>query len=362
MGASEEKEKKSKRKRKERELDDSPEVNETPAKNVEDRDDAKNKEKKHRSKEERKLDRERKKAAKKAEKSSLLDQVPKVDEHGIAYTRIQIRRMTRRVKRGLPPVPTEEEERERLREIKKEKKVEEEELAGMIFDREKEATDEDEGREEKDAVSDGENEDAEGDDEKDESDSGQSAQEQNIEAKRPAKKKKSNKPVPSDYVCQACNNKRSPPHWIYDCPDKVHRPGSNQIKKKMKGINMPDPRKVYVSGMPFGVRYGDVRGYFEDKAKCGKIAKCHLVTFKDESARCKGEAFITFETEEGAKKAIATSGDIMTIEEKKDKKGKQVGGGDSGAEKKELRLKVSKVVNKAAAKRKNKYFSMMRKG
>merc|ERR1719223_857792 len=46
--------------------------------------------------------------------------------------------MLKRVKRGLDPVPTEKEERERIRQIKLEKKEEEEELAGMLYKRDNE--------------------------------------------------------------------------------------------------------------------------------------------------------------------------------------------------------------------------------
>jgi len=353
-----------KRERKEHESDMPPTADEASGENValnEERDNdgesappslEKADEKKEKSKEERRLERTRKKAAKKDEKSSLLDKVPKTDEHGISYTKIQIRRMSRRVKRGLPPVPTEAEEQERLREIKKEKALEEEELSGLIFDRTNGAEAGESGEDEVVGVDE------------------DSAENGNVEDKgttnaesgvcRPVKKKKTNKPVPSDYVCQACKNKHTPPHWIYDCPDKVCKPGSNQIKKNKKGVNPPDPRKVYVSGMPFGVKQREVKTFFEQTSNCGKIQKCHLVTFKDEFKRCKGEAFLTFETEEGAKKAISVSGETMAIDEKKDKG--ETKEGNNGSEKKELLLKVTKVVNKITERRRNRYFSQRRTG
>lgn len=354
-------EKKKKRKRREREekapapdddADTDTDADESPSKN--DEKDERTSDGEGQDEKQRKLDRKRKKSEKKSEKASLLEQVPKVDEHGISFTKIQIRRMTRRVKRGLPPVPTEEEERERLKDIKKEKQQEEEELSGMIFDRENEA---DRGGEDEGAA---ENDGDEDDTAKDEERASDAKAEEKAAENRPTKKGKGGKPVPEDYVCQACKNERGhPPHWIYNCPDKIRRPGTNQVKKNMKGVNLPDPRKVYVSGMPFGVKYGEVRAYFEDKAKCGKIARCHLVQFKDEMKRCKGEAFITFETEDGAKKAIVTSGDVMKLEDKEDKKGDKEGV-EGVTEKKELRLKVTQVVNKVEKQRKNKYFSMMR--
>merc|ERR1719223_1291730 len=45
--------------------------------------------------------------------------------------------MMKRVKRGLDPVPTEEEERERIKQMRLEKKEEEEELAGMLHTKDK---------------------------------------------------------------------------------------------------------------------------------------------------------------------------------------------------------------------------------
>jgi len=64
--------------------------------------------------------------AKKAEKD------PDRDKNGIAYTKIQRRRMMKRVKCGLPPIPTQQEENERRRESKLEEQHEKEERADMI--------------------------------------------------------------------------------------------------------------------------------------------------------------------------------------------------------------------------------------
>ena len=68
--------------------------------------------------------------AKKAEKD------PDRDKNGIAYTKIQRRRMMKRVKCGLPPVPTQQEENERRRERKLEEQHEKEEWADMIHQKE----------------------------------------------------------------------------------------------------------------------------------------------------------------------------------------------------------------------------------
>ena len=311
----------------------------------------KKKEKKSKSKEsessaeDRKKDRAAKKAAKKAEKSALLAQVPTVDEHGISYTKIQIRRMTRRVKRGLPPVPTEEEERERLRQNKLDKEEEEKELAGMLHSREDEDDEDDSGDESEDGGDDDEAEEQGediADDEDDDDD--EPAPKPQQQQQPPKKKSKRSKPVPADYTCMACQNKHTPAHWIYDCPDKERRPGSNHVKKKLRGINQPSSCKVFVSGLPFEIKSKDVEKYFA--LACGKVVHCKLLTFED-TKRCKGQAFITFEEEESAKKALKMTGEVLDYEPDDGGKKKKKGG-DAGTPKKALTLRVSKVKNRVA--------------
>ena len=303
------------------------------------------------SAEDRKKDRAAKKAAKKAEKASLLAQVPTVDEHGISYTKIQIRRMTRRVKRGLPPVPTEEEERERLRQNKLDKEEEEKELAGMLHSREDEDDEDDSGDESEDGGDDDEagdeqNEDIAGDeDDNEEEDKPAPKPQQQQQQQPPKKKSKRSKPVPADYTCMACQNKHTPAHWIYDCPDKERRPGSNHVKKKLRGINQPSSCKVFVSGLPFEIKSKDVEKYFA--LACGKVVHCKLLTFED-TKRCKGQAFITFEEEESAKKALKMTGEVLDYEPDDGGKKKKKKGGDAGTPKKALTLRVSKVKNRVA--------------
>ena len=293
------------------------------------------------SKEERRKEREQKKAAKKAEMASLLEQVPKTDEHGIAYTKIQIRRMTRRVKRGLPPVPTEEEERERMRQEKIERELEERELADMLHTKEENA--DDKGGADSDDDEDGDDDsDGEDDAAMDEEDEGQK-QKATPTPQPPAKKSKRSKPVPHDYVCQACNNKHQPAHWIYDCPNKVTVRGTNQVAKKLRGINEPDSRKVFVSGLPFEIKTREVEKYFQDA--CGKVVHCKLLTF-DDTKRCKGQGFLTFETDEAAKKAIKMSGNVLDYEPAEKKKKKK--GQNEERKKKDLVLKVTKVKSRIA--------------
>lgn len=280
--------------------------------------------------------REERKEKKKAEKEELLSKVPKVDEHGIAYTKVQIKRMMKRVKRGLPPVPSEEEERERIKKLKEEERETQEELSGMIFNRSTEDGDHemnDAG--ESHGGSNGSDQEDEDDDQDDDA----------AEYEHPRKKKTRSKPVPEDYVCCACNNKNSPLHWIYDCPDKIHKPGSNNIKKKLKGVNEPSSRKVFVSGLPFDVKAKDVEAYFEKEQKCGKVLNCKLLLFSD-TKRCKGTGFVTFETDEGAKRALRLDGTVFDIKDADDDKANS-----KQSMKHKLRLGVKKVLSRSVTKK-----------
>jgi len=291
------------------------------------------KDKKKISKEERKL----KKARKKAEKAELLDKIPKVDEDGIAYTKIQIKRMVKRVKRGLDPVPTEQEERERARQIRLEKQEEENDLAGS--DNEQSESDE-EGQDEEDNKMPNDSADAKEGVSKDDEDLSESKS-------QPLKKKKRSKAVPSDYTCMACKNKHAPLHWIYDCPDKVYKPGTNQVKKRKRGIHDPSSQKVFVSGLPFDVNNKDVTAYFEKQMKCGTVVDCKLLLFED-TKRCKGTGFVTFDSDEGAKKAMALNGTVLDFPKKKDEDKKKDKG--AGKPQKELTLFVKKVLNRTMTK------------
>lgn len=284
-----------------------------------------------------------KKAQRKDAKKELMDQVPETDEHGIAYSKLQRRRMMKRVKRGLAPVPTQAEEDERLRQEKQLKREEEDELAGMMYN--------DNQEEEKDDNEEQEDDDDEPmqnvDDDKPKEDPNKFAGTKASEYTNPTKKKKRSKPVPVDYVCSACKNKHEPIHWIYDCPDKVTVRGTNGVSKSTKGNNDPDDKKVFVSGLPFEAKRKDVEALF---SSCGKLLQCKLLTFPD-TGRCKGQAYLTFETEEEAKKAVALSG--TTIDNKADdnnnkktKKGETI----KAPARNELKLKVSKMLSRTATK------------
>ena len=285
--------------------------------------------------------------------------------------------MLRRVKHGLDPVATEEEERE-IREREKREKVEEERL---LFEEGRGGDDDDDrnnGNEEDQGEED-DNEAAEEDDgdEKETDDDAQDMPKQKNKPSHhnpPSKKTKRSKPVPPDYICQACQNNLPDftPHWIYDCPNKVTKRGCNTVSKKLRGLHDPPSRKVFVSGLPFECTEGHVKRYFEthmdnnntteDTAaitESTELVHCKLLKFED-SNRCKGQAFLTFDSDLGAKLALKLNGSVWEdIEEpgtsskkKKKKKGKKAAGTTGADTKKELRLKVTKVLNRHVTKKK----------
>jgi len=260
---------------------------------------------------------------------------------GIAYTKIQIKRMVKRVQRGLAAVPTEQEENERKRRLRAENKETQDELAGMIFkkDGEKEEPSDVEKTDEEDVDGD-DGDDDDGDDNDAEGSDGEEINddEQEIisESTPPPKKKPRSKAVPDDYVCFACKNGHSPLHWIYDCPDKLYKPGTNKVSKKLRGVHDPSSRKVFLSGLPFEAKTKDVKKYFEIDMKCGKVVDCKLLVFAD-TKRCKGNGFLTFDSDEAAKKALKLHGTpfSMDMDIEEDKKSK-----------KQLTLGVKKVLNR----------------
>jgi hypothetical protein len=269
---------------------------------------------------------------------------------GLAFTKIQIKRMVKRVQRGLPPVPTEKEVNERIRRLRQENKETQDELAGMIFNKEEE-------KEEPTDVEKPDEDDIDGDDDDGDDDDANGSdgeeinddeQENVSESKPPPKKKARSKAVPDDYVCFACKNSHSPLHWIYDCPDKLYKPGTNKVSKKLRGVHDPSSRKVFLSGLPFDAKTKDVKLYFEKDMKCGKVVDCKLLVFAD-TKRCKGNAFLTFDSDEAAQKALKLNGtpfsmDLDLDEDKKD---------DDKKPKKQLTLGVKKVLNRKQTQTRN---------
>jgi hypothetical protein len=328
------KEKKEKKKRKRDTTNDNHEIaeEETPTK----------------AKKATKEERKKLKDQKKAEKEALLAKVPKVDKDGIAYTKVQIKRMLKRVKRGLDPVPSEEEMREIIRARKEEERETEMEMADMLF-RKNDMEHNDDGDDVASDQNDDDNVDEDGRsdqyDNEEEDEEKENGIEKESSSQPPVQKKPRSKTVPDDYICAACQNAHSPAHWIYDCPDKIHQPGTNQKKKSQRGVHESSAKKVFVSGLPFDATTKIVADYFENILNCGKVEQCKLLTFED-TKRCKGQGFITFETEIAAAKALKQNGTVLKMNtgSEKGKKTKDA--------KKELKLGVKKVVNRAVMKSK----------
>ena len=302
-----------------------------------------------------------KRQKRKEERKLLMELVPLKDEHGISYTKQQLRRMRKRVARGLAPLETEEEKRERLRQDSLLRKQEEAELQGMIYQKdgttknEDDSDDDDDEEEEDKGSNDGEDrDDGHGLDE--EGHGEQQTTTKHTKTKRndtkddnpeklepeasPRKKARRNKPVPSDYICQACKNEETPPlHWIYDCPLKKTMPGINH-KKSNNHVHDPSNLKVFVSGLPFDVKVKDVRQLF---SACGNVKRCKLLTFPD-TERCKGQAYLTFETSEAALEALKLNGSSIGGDNEEEPGG--------GKKRKGLTLKVSKMLSRAVTKKK----------
>jgi RNA recognition motif. (a.k.a. RRM, RBD, or RNP domain) len=343
-----------------------------------------------------------------------LQELPKVDpETGITFTKQQLRRMRKRLERGLNPIETAREKHERMQQRAQELRQEQDEWADMIVTskREQDNDDDDDDNSEAEDNDDDDDDDAERDDdmERDDGDDDNAEKktigemkftkkhtadvreeeesrikQQQLQPK--TKQARGHKPVPSDYVCQACKNKHTPAHWIYDCPDKVTVHGTNKKKKKKnnhphdgdstannnststtvatnttshtKGIHDPDARKVFLSGLPFDTKQRDIVKLFASH-KCGSVVNCRMIKFED-TGRCKGQAYVTLETEEHAQKAcsllngITIGHETFATDDAADdskKKSKQKQPQNQHQHKEPLKLKVVKVLNRLATKK-----------
>ena len=329
---------------------------------------SKKKDKKDKSSEaiDNKEDRKRKREEKKQAKAVLLDQVPKVDKDGISYTKQQVRRMMRRVKRGLTALPTPQEEHELKMQDAAQRKEEELQWAGMLYNKGELDGDDEDSDDDGEKDRDGSDSDSGSEDESKEKaktaaskkesklHSTQPTQEQrDAQASRPAKKQKlSKKPVPKDYVCQACKNKHDFPHWIYNCPDKVTMKGTNQVSASGHD-QAPSAKKVFVSGLPFDAKATDIKNMFSKECQ-GTVTSLKLLKFPD-TGRCKGQAFVVFDTEESASKALRMSGtkvsSTILAEDSSPKKSSKKNDKEP-APNKELELKITRVQNRSVTKAK----------
>merc|ERR1712070_267254 len=97
-----------------------------------------------------------------------------------------------------------------------------------------------------------------------------------------------------------------------------------------------------------------VEDFFAVTKNCGTVAAVRLVKF-DDTQRCNGQGYISFDTIEGAQNAIRLSGITLDVEalssptdgNNSKKKSKNA---ESPAKRKELKLKVSKVLNRRKTK------------
>jgi RNA recognition motif-containing protein len=83
-------------------------------------------------------------------------------------------------------------------------------------------------------------------------------------------------------------------------------------------------------------------------AACGTVSSCKLIKF-DDTGRCNGQAYVSFDTDDGAKKALKLSGTTIDNPEPKIDKKKQKKAPET--KRKELKLKVSQVKNRRATKK-----------
>lgn len=82
-------------------------------------------------------------------------------------------------------------------------------------------------------------------------------------------------------------------------PEKPKDEESSKSEKDGKGGNPPNKR-VFVGNLPFEMTRDDLEQHY---GQCGEIALTHMATFED-TGKCKGYAWITFETVEAASSAV----------------------------------------------------------
>ena len=214
---------------------------------------------------------------KKKEKQAILNELPKVDENGISYTKMEIRRMMKRVKKGLSALPSDQEKRE----LAKHKIKEEEEWQALMYDeglkREsvKEVDTDDDGNDQDDNDQDDNDQDGKGE---------------------PPKGLNSNSQYQND--------------------GELPMSDTNEQSKVNLGTDGDSKNKVFVSGMPFGVTHAAIEAFFrkavvdkhtQTSSKKDKLVTCKIVRFAD-SGKCRGQAYVAFATEELAQKALKLDG------------------------------------------------------
>lgn len=127
-------------------------------------------------------------------------------------------------------------------------------------------------------------------------------------------KKKSGKPLPPGYICNAC---KGTGHAIHDCPLKV----SKKPKKVQKTVDESSesqvvitkrveksPFNIYITGLPFNTTNEKLISLLEEEG-C-EVTTVKLIAFEDNAKKCKGTAFVAV-SEESSEKALAMNGRTM---------------------------------------------------
>jgi len=121
--------------------------------------------------------------------------------------------------------------------------------------------------------------------------------------------------------------------------------GTNQVAKRQRGLHNPSDCKLFVSGLPFDCKASDVSQLFSN------VQNCKLIKFPD-TGRCKGQAYLTFATPEDARTALKSNG--TTIPNVAPPPSTKKGAAKIEPKRKELKLKVSKVLNRFQTKHQHK--------
>jgi RNA recognition motif-containing protein len=120
-------------------------------------------------------------------------------------------------------------------------------------------------------------------------------------------------------------------------PEKP-KPEEVGLDGKVK-VGHPPNKRVFVGNLAFDVSKEDLQTHY---AQCGEILDIHMATFED-SGKCKGYAWITFEDVEAATGAVRG---YIFKDEKDIKKKETKDGQDSDTEKPDAKKKKSKIEKK----------------
>lgn len=109
------------------------------------------------------------------------------------------------------------------------------------------------------------------------------------------------KPLPPNYTCNACGAVDK--HAIYNCPIKI------PLKKKKKAESELPPQSctVYIDGLPFDTDIQKLTEFLTEHNSSTGIKQprgIHIVPFDDNPKKCKGVAFVTYDTAELAASCI----------------------------------------------------------